>query len=285
MYRPEVQEEPKLSKPSQDCLRSLAFPEMDSRSKGIDAAAEGTCEWLLRHETYRSWSICNSSLLWIKGKPGAGKSTLLRYALDNTEINVRDKSLVLSFFFHGRGSELQKTSLGLFRSLLHQVLSQIPDALPGLVTAFQERRNNRGEPGKEWHWHPNELQDFFKSSLPKILESRSVWLFVDALDECGKEIANDLVWKFEPLVQSLPPTSFQFRICFTCRHYPILKWDCAFEICLEHENTQDISAYVQARISASRKLTASAIPAIITERACGVFMWARLAVDQALAGP
>ncbi|KAK1770374.1 vegetative incompatibility protein HET-E-1 [Phialemonium atrogriseum] len=253
---------------SQDCLRSLAFPEMDSRSKGIDAAAEGTCKWLLRHETYRSWSTCNSSLLWIKGKPGAGKSTLLRYALDNTETNVRDKPLILSFFFHDR--------------VLYQVLSQIPNALPGLVAAFQERRNNRGEPGKEWHWHPNELQDFFKSSLPKILDSRSVWLFVDALDECDKKSANDLVRKFEPLVQSLPRTSFQFRICFTCRHYPILKWNCAIEICLEHENTQDISAYVQARLSASRRLTVSAIPAIVTERASGVFMWAPLAVDQGL---
>ncbi|SPJ72133.1 uncharacterized protein FTOL_01861 [Fusarium torulosum] len=51
--------------------------------------------------------------------------------------NTGEGASILSFFFHGRGSELQKTPLGLFRSLLHQLLDQVSEALIGLVAIFQ----------------------------------------------------------------------------------------------------------------------------------------------------
>jgi hypothetical protein len=215
--------------PLRECLRSLAFPEIDSRLNDIDAAAQGTCEWLLQHKTYISWASFDQGLLWIKGKPGSGKSTLLRYVLDHImEIpNTREGALILSFFFHGRGSELQKTPLGLFQSLLHQPLRQVPETLTDLVDTFQQRCETIGKPGEKWQWHPRELPRLFESSLPKVLRNRPVWLFVDALDECGKEIAVRLVREFKVLLQGLPFTGSQFHICFTCRHYPILDQACA----------------------------------------------------------
>ncbi|KAL8364666.1 hypothetical protein RB595_003784 [Gaeumannomyces hyphopodioides] len=273
-----------IPQPLQDCLRSLAFPQMHNRSHDIDRAVTGTCEWLLGHKTYRSWAACDRGLLWIKGKPGSGKSTLLKYALDNGAMSSAGKTtLVLSFFFHGRGHELQRTPLGLYRSLLHQALSQIPDALPDLVDAFEKNRKEFGQPGEKWQWHPNELRRFFESSLPKVLETRPVWLFVDALDECGEQNAVGLVEWFQSLLQSSPSLGLQFRVCFTCRHYPILALeDGAFEICLEHQNREDISTYVRNQLSTFSKRTSPTIPALITARAQGVFMWARLVVKQTL---
>ncbi|KAF4338216.1 ankyrin repeat-containing protein [Fusarium beomiforme] len=246
--------------PLRECLRSLAFLEMDSRSNDIDTAAEGT---------------------W---KPGSGKSTLLRYVLDHVMAisNTEERAFILSFFFHGRGSELQKTPLGLFRSLLHQLLRQFPETLSDLVDTFQQRCEFVGKPGEQWQWHLHELQRFFKSSLLKVLETRPLWLFVDALDECGKESGVRLVREFKVLLQGLPFTGSQFHISFTCRHYPILDQACQFEICLEEENRQDISTYVRAQLSASRELTASMIPELITKHAQGVFIWAYLVVDQIL---
>ncbi|RYP79807.1 hypothetical protein DL769_002752 [Monosporascus sp. CRB-8-3] len=274
------------SESSSDCLRSLAFPEMNDRFNDIDIAQSGTCEWLLAHQTYRSWATCDRGLLWIKGKPGAGKSTLLQYALKNVMVasNIGGRALVLSFFFHGRGAELQKTPLGLFRSLLHQLLSQVPDALSDLVEIFQERRKNMGKPGEKWKWHLRELQDSFESSLPKVLETQPVWLFVDALDECGEEDAVRLALKFRSLLNGLPSTAVErLHICFSCRHYPIpADLDGALEICLEDENKSDISTYVQARLSENHVRTAPTIMDLITARASGVFMWARLVVERIL---
>ncbi|KAL8367828.1 hypothetical protein RB599_003644 [Gaeumannomyces hyphopodioides] len=195
---------------------------------------------------------------------------------------ARNSDLIFSFFFHGRGDELQRTPFGLSRSLLHQVLRQAPDALPDLVDTFEKNRKDIGQPGEKWQWHREQLQRFFELSLPNVLKTRSVWLFVDALDECGEQNAVDLVKWFEALLRSPPSLGLQFRVCFTCRHYPILALDCAFEICLEHQNREDISTYVRNQLSTFSKRTSSTIPDLITNRAQGVFMWARLVVKQIL---
>ncbi|KAK0623161.1 nacht and ankyrin domain-containing protein [Immersiella caudata] len=273
-----------LSETAQDCLKSLAFPQMQNRSHDIGSAAEGTCEWLLQHKTYSSWAICDRGLLWIKGKPGSGKSTLLKYAFDKHE--TRDGALVLSFFFHGRGDELQRTPFGLWRSLLHQVLRQAPGVLQDLVDEFKTKRIQNGKPGKDWHWHEEELWPFLKSSLLKILKTRPVRLFIDALDECGEEHAVRLVEIFKSLLKSLEFQTINLRrcsICFSCRHYPILDLDQSmFEICTEDENQGDISTFVDNQLAEFRARTSSTIPTWITERASGVFMWARLVVKQVL---
>ncbi|KAJ4200305.1 hypothetical protein NW759_015882 [Fusarium solani] len=196
--------------------------------------------------------------------------------------NIRESDLILSFFFHGRGTDLQKTPLGLFQSLLYQLLREVPDTLSDLMSTFQQRCKTVGKPGEKWQWHSRELQRFFESALLNTLKTRPLWLFVDALDECGQKNAVRLVREFKSLLQGLPSTGSQFHICFTCRHYPILDQTCQFEICLEDENGRDISTYVRARLSVSRELTASTIPDLITKHAQGVFIWAYLVVDQIL---
>ncbi|UPL04109.1 hypothetical protein LCI18_015043 [Fusarium solani-melongenae] len=273
--------------PLRECLRSLAFPEMDNRSNDIDDAAKGTCEWLLRYKTYIRWASCGRGLLWIKGKPGSGKSTLLRNVLNNAtpRLKTEEGALILSFFFHGRGSELQKTPLGLFRSLLHQLLRQASKALEDkdLLSIFQQRCETIGKPGEKWQWHPSELPRLFESSLPKVLETYLVWLFVDALDECGKENAVKLVKVFKSLLQGLLSSdSKEFYICFTYRYYPILDLGGVFEVCLEDENRKDIATFVQHKLSSFRERSLSTIPDLIIERAEGVFLWAMLVVKRVL---
>ncbi|PNP60690.1 hypothetical protein FNYG_14580 [Fusarium nygamai] len=253
---------------------------MNDRGNDIYHAAAGTCEWLLRHQTYRDWVSHRRGLLWIKGKPGSGKSTLLKYALQHAHggHETEDKALILSFFFHGRGSELQRTPLGLFRSLLHQLLSQVPGALSNLIDTFEDRRRKLGTPGEKWRWHPQELPGFFESSLPKVLDTYSVRLYIDALDESGKKNAIELLKKFKSLLQKLSSTNSQFGICVTCRHYPILVWDYGLEICLERENKRDISTYVRTELSSRHSRAID----LITDRALGVFLWAYLTVDRVL---
>ncbi|KAL6697259.1 nacht and ankyrin domain-containing protein [Trichoderma pleuroticola] len=278
---------PHLSPEEQKCLHSLAFKQMQDRDNDIEHAVQGTCEWLLKHETYIKWATSNRSLLWIKGKPGAGKFTLLKYALGKQRdmLGAGGNDLVLSFFFHARGDDLQKTPLGFLRSLLHQVLKQAPEALSDLVSVYQQKCRDMGDPPDKWQWHLAELWGFFKSSLPRILTARSIWLFIDALDECGEIYAKELVRRFTRLLEKLPPHPAQihFHICFTCRHYPILSSQDLFEICLEKENKIDIATYVQSelKLSSFDKPTASVIRNLIIVRASGVFLWARLVTQQA----
>ncbi|KAI1734173.1 ankyrin repeat-containing domain protein [Xylaria scruposa] len=256
---------------------------MDYELNGIDAAVEGTCKWLLGHKMYETWVTRDQGLLWIKGKPGSGKSTLLKYALNNMVTSGIENAMVLRFSFYGRSKiELQRTPLGLYRSLLHQVLSQAPAALLDLVDTFQQRCKGMGSPPEKWQWHPEELWRFLERSLQNVPTEYSVWLFVDALDECGSENAVELARKFQCLFQRPTSINSKFHICISCRHYPILDPYCELAICVENENRKDIAISVDKWLSTFQAHTSSDIPEFIKGRASGLFLWAKLVVGRVL---
>lgn len=255
---------------------------MESRSQDIDTATPGTCEWFFRHDAYTSWKESDRGLLWIKGRPGSGKSTLIQYALSRIQAE-RDQNneVILSFFFHGRGAELQRTLLGLFQSLFHQLLTQVPEALQDFVKTFEERCKRIGEPDdKKWKWHWKDLRTSLRSLLPNILESRSIWLFVDALDESSDEM-RDTIREFQMLLKETTLTDTRFHICFSCRNDLIYNRQDEPTVYLENENREDISNYVQAKFATST-LSRTEIPHLITDQACGLFIWAHLVVEQVL---
>ncbi|KAK3181463.1 hypothetical protein K4F52_007173 [Lecanicillium sp. MT-2017a] len=262
------------------CLKSLAFEDMDGRQAKIVDAVDDTCKWLLYHETVIEWTRQHRGILWIKGKPGSGKTTLMKYALDALPSLYGTDTLAISFFFHGRGHELQKNPIGLFRSLLHQLLKRVPGALPDLIHHFEDKRRTEGESGEKWQWHLQPLKAFLKSSLPKILKKFPVMLFIDAVDECGETSAVELIGFLKRLLLSLPPADYQFGICFSCRHYPILELDGGSTILLDIENAQDIATFVQGR-SSENHLNAD-IARLIINRAQGVFMWVHIVLKKVL---
>ncbi|KAI1131232.1 hypothetical protein F5Y10DRAFT_287444 [Nemania abortiva] len=240
------------------------------------------------NQSFKNWASDSRGLLWIRGKPGAGKSTLLKYALDDTTMAVRvsgRNDLIISFFFHGRGHELQKTKKGLCRSLLHQLLSKSPGAFSSLIDTYVERKKTIGKVDQEWEWDENELWGFLEGALPKILISFSVVLFVDALDECDEEVSISLVNDFLTLLEAQGKGSNGFRICFSCRHYPILEPEYRFNsgliISVEDENSADIQNYVEKRLSDPPPDHRDYV-SLIVSRARGIFLWAHLVVKKVL---
>jgi len=108
-------------------MTSLSFPEMHERGTDIETAAEGTCRWILDHPTYQQWDANGQGLLWVKGKPGSGKSTLMKHIVrERGRIQPEGRNLNIVFYFHGRGTELQKSPMGLFRALIHQIGQAYP---------------------------------------------------------------------------------------------------------------------------------------------------------------
>ncbi|KAH7123077.1 hypothetical protein EDB81DRAFT_731796 [Dactylonectria macrodidyma] len=65
----------------------------------------------------RSWkAVENHGFLWIRGKLGAGKSTIMSFAYK--EATKHNQSIVISFFFNARGGSLERSTTGMYRSLL-----------------------------------------------------------------------------------------------------------------------------------------------------------------------
>ena len=257
---------------------------MHDREYDIKPQADNTCAWLMVHETFLEWLDQRCRLLWIRGKPGAGKSTLVKYAHRETEkLELpQNKLVVASFFFHGRGAEIQKVPLGLFRSLLHQLLEKVPNMLSELTQSFRTKLESQGEPGKDWKWHPMELQELLTASLLKIGKTYTLRIFVDALDECGEEAAVGLVSYFQRLVSASRGVGGSLSICFSCRHYPVMALESGLEICVEDENHDDIETYIQdeLRLAIRDQTKISILQQLIEARASGSFQWVILVISR-----
>jgi len=103
----------------QDCLRSLCFPSIDARRDDVESVQEDTSDWLFKTAQFQQWQDrkdlpSHNGVLWVKGKPGTGKSILMTHICQNT---FKDH-VIAAYFFNVRGSELEKTPLGMLRSLI-----------------------------------------------------------------------------------------------------------------------------------------------------------------------
>lgn len=262
---------------------------MGYRRSDADKAHPKTCGWMLQHESYKTWLDKERGLLWIKGKPGAGKSTLLAFIYRIFQGTASDQAnLSLEFFFHGRGTTLQKTSMGMFRSLLHQLYIRDSSIRSLIRTAFHDKEVF-GEVGRGWEWQLRELQDMFFNCIIAAAKSRKIVVFIDALDESGPD-AKELVEYFHTLNDQLNESNSTAAFCISCRHYPVMAVIPGLDVLVEENNHNDITYYVQAKLrvdtrkeeNESQLKAWTEIEKQIVSNASGVFQWARLVVPMVL---
>ena len=261
-----------------ECLMSLSFPNMDQRENLVEGAANNTCTWLLGHEEYENWRGRRHALLWIVGKPGAGKSTLMRYALRRAS---HSSDVVASFFFFSRGSDLQKSPCGLFRSLLHQLLDQIPEMLSDFIPIYEKKSKTKQESNSDIQWHETELREYLEQWILSASRNRPIRIYVDALDEAGKGLAEKLIEYFEDLIERLDHTRAGFAVCFSCRHYPVLVPKNVRKIYVEKENSRDIATYVRQRLTKYQladPAEAQELEQEIIAKASRIFQWVVLII-------
>lgn len=122
-------------------LKNLHFPEINQRQEEIKEAYKKTFQWIFDQtgdavtpwSNYIDWLANGSGTYWINGKPGSGKSTLMSYICEDkrtldalTVWSDNKKLLIPTFFFWAAGNSLQKTTVGLLRSLIYQILKGNP---------------------------------------------------------------------------------------------------------------------------------------------------------------
>ncbi|OAL39280.1 hypothetical protein AYO20_01598 [Fonsecaea nubica] len=260
-------------------LASLGFEQMDSRQSTIKNAYSTTCQWLLKHPAYVNWIDPQQihehrGFLWINGKPGAGKSTLMKFALSQAYKWTSEGEILLSFFFNARGDQLEHSTVGLYRALLFQLLTEIPGFQDLLDD--QDALEDRSESSV---WTRGKLCELLSTAITR-LGDRRLTCFIDALDECEEQQIQEMIIFFEELGQEALRYGTQLYICFASRHYPTIDIRYGRQLTLETEDghAEDLGKYVQSHLRAGKGKSVETIRTQIREKANGVFLWAVLVI-------
>jgi hypothetical protein len=194
-------------------------------------------------------------------------------------LNVKSKScskhaITASFFFNARGEYLEKSILGLYRSLLLQLLEEYPDLQAVLDDPGINSQGQNGCPSLDV------LKDLLRSAV-SALGQRSFMCFIDALDECDEQQVVDMVQYFEELAEQSTNKGALFRICFSSRHYPYIVIHRGIRLTLEDQSGhgEDLATYVTNRLQIEDPVLLEDLQTQLLRKAAGVFMWIVLVVD------
>ena len=291
-------------------LSSLYFSALDNRVQAIPNAYRNTFEWVLQEprrsegtdpqplwSSYPDWlrEDCEN-IYWITGKPGSGKSTLMKHlvaqpaALSHlAEWAGDNKVLTAMFYSWDAGSELQKSQVGFLRTLLYQIVQQVPEIAPRLFPGRWVMQKIFGSSSLK-HLPPWTWEELFESvgalaTLPK--RNFKLVIFVDGLDEFTGDHSRliDLVRQFH----SQPG----FKVCVSSR--PWNDFRDAFVSCpqlrMEVLTETDLRTFVEGashenvafmELKDAYPTEAEDLLAKVVERACGVFLWVSLVMKALL---
>ncbi|KAJ3956749.1 hypothetical protein N0V92_006709 [Colletotrichum tropicale] len=185
------------------------------------------------------------------------------------------QSTLITFFFNARGEQLEKSTIGMYRSLIFQLIEGFPQLqtildYPALMTPANGPRK----------WTLESLKDVFEAAVLN-LQNLSVTCFVDALDECNEDEIRNMVSFFEHIAEATTRKSVSFQVCFSSRHYPYITISKAVSLVLEGQqgHQDDIINYVSSELKIGDSKVAQQVRHDLQEKASGVFMWVVLVVD------
>lgn len=216
----------------------------------------------------------------------------MKFALRNERLlqslsgNNDIKWVIAAFFFHDRGSEIQKSLVGMFKQLLGSILQQAPElnrfALGHYRDLMKAQRTERPT------WDLESLE----AAMLAIVRQRDVpvriFLMLDALDEYHGD--NDvLVTLLKTMVDNAADRSVGLKLCLASRSWTVFQHH--FRKCpgfAIHDHTQrDNRTYVEARLDIDEDASEGKESRMhklrlvnhVADKAFGVFIWVRLVMD------
>ncbi|KAF2239102.1 hypothetical protein EV356DRAFT_163369 [Viridothelium virens] len=265
---------------------------MERRIEHIPAPYPGTVDWLFNDPSYLKWRDQDGGMLGIRGGPGFGKSTALKAILLFDRKNEGQTHLQLYYFFFGRGTTLENTRLGMYRTLLFQLLNRIPSA----GEDFWPWAESMLKGGSSVPWSTGIVRELFIRALLLAGRSVRIRIFIDALDEAvneevtsaeeADEEARAVIADLRRINRVKRGVSKGLSICFACRYYPAIVVDNGLEIKLEEHNAESIGLYITTALTdhpmsgdyLGREEFDYLVEAI-KERSSGFFLWAHLVVQ------
>ena len=254
--------------------------------------------------TYRPWSDftewleSDQDVYWINGKVGSGKSTLMEYIRSNqrrTKVRLAHWAgttdlVIVYYYFWNPGTEIQKNSQGLIRSLLYQILTQRSDLAPLMMEnltglAISTRTLQRSA---QLHaWTERRLLNVMRSFLRNKPLSLSICFFIDGLDEFAG--SQDILLDFIRLVIQTP----QVKVCVSSRPEQIfcLEFRDSPQLRLQDFNQRDLERTANDKLYPvltekfpHQQKEVERLTDLVSKRAQGVFLWLDIVIRDIING-
>jgi hypothetical protein len=280
-------------------LDSLRFPTMRDRYEGIESAHKNTFKWIFHEpgdwnkpwDDFAQWLKAGDGIYWVSGKAGSGKSTLMRYIIDNplTKTHLQNwtkdsnQLLIAGFFFWISGAPDQSSQVGLFRSLLFELLSSRRHLIKFALPEFWEELVTSVDPvlySKQYTWTlPKATKAFHRLFLQDI---GHVFLLIDGLDEYQGD-PKDTLTHLRTII------SPKVKICLSSRPWQVFEgvFKNVPKLRLQDLTFDDITKYVNDELLADEKMQdlyaiePVEAPKLVNElvmKSDGVFLWVSLVV-------
>lgn len=289
------------------CLESLHSLEAQCRFEDVEPAYHETYNWLFDYQVgFEDWLEGKnpSNIYWIQGKPGSGKSTVMKFAINHhltrsLLMKYNDNLWVVAgFFFHDRGTTVQKSAEGFLRQVLYQVIDQRKQLFVLIHSIFarileQQKRSKDMSRSLAEGWNLNILREALTMIGRNSTFEVNICLFVDALDEHDGN-HRELVLILREIAQLTDNPLFRMRLALAGR--PENVFQTAFQSCpgfsIHKYTADDIRFYAEGRIQADMRGTLttqgdeelSNLVERIVQKAQGVFLWVRLVVNEIVEG-
>lgn len=129
-------------------------------------------------------------------------------------------------------------------------------------------------------WQDEALKQTLTHAVQK-LGQRSMTIFVDALDECNQNQAENIVFLFEDLCHRATEAQVGLKICFSSRHYATIDVQKSMKITLEDTigHTDDIRQFIKSRLRLGHWKQVESLRCEILDKSSGIFLWVVLVLD------
>lgn len=187
--------------------------------------------------------------------------------------------IALSFFFHARGITLEKTTEGLYRTLLFQLLTKCPQ-LQDVLTSVSLRNDESDLP----IWSVGTLKNLLVHAISRLQSGTVVVIIIDALEECSNDFASvteTIRFLNERFVKEAKKGGAVVRTGLSRRHFPALPPGSYVNLDLgeQSEHSEAIKAYIESNLQIGSTISAERIKQLIQSRVSGIFLWVVLVVN------
>ena len=253
------------------------------------ARAEGSCQWIDKHEDFQDWrdppedlsqdeepsDSIQLSIFWIYANPGTGKTFLAAHIIDE----LARFGLECAYYFFRFGNNISQSLADFLRSVAYQMAHSNATIREKLV-ALVEGGSTFDKDDARTIWNKVFQKGIFQESI----HTPQYWV-IDAIDECNK------YQEFFTMLKGLR-LGFPLRIFITSRKMSDMQKlhrsleTTATVVCREvvpRDVMSDIEGYVHdraANLPSAKIAENEGVASVLLRRANACFLWVRLVLDE-----